>query len=147
MDEFRIRQAREGDADAIRELVVSGGINPAGVDWRNFVVAETRNGVVVGCGQVRPHYSDLLELASIAVQPQFRRRGIARSIVGILLDRGPRPIYLTCRSGLEDMYRRFGFVAVGLEQAPRFFRRFARILAVHDQLSISGERLVVMKLE
>ncbi len=55
-----------------------------GLDWRRFLVAVTPQGEMVGCGQIKPQ-GDLRMLASIAVLPAWRGRGVARRIIERLL--------------------------------------------------------------
>ena len=144
MAESTLRPATEKDASAIRRLIHEVGINPMDLDWQRFVVAVDSSGTMLGCGQLKPHGKDIIELASIAVEPGFRSRGIARAIIEHLLGKASRPVYLTCRSGLESFYTNWGFRVIGFDEMPAYFRRLARLANVMGLLI--NERLLVMKL-
>ena len=147
MAEYTLRPAVEAEAAAIQELIHLVGINPTGLDWRRFLVAVTPEGQIIGCGQLKPHGRDLLELASIAVLPDHRGEGIARMVIERLLTGSPRPLYLTCVSSLEPFYERFGFQAVEYDQMPRYFQRLSKLAGLVFTLSRRGETLSVMKLK
>ena len=67
MAEYTLQAALESDFPAIRGLIHETGINPMGLDWRRFTIARSAQGVLVGCGQLKPHGDGTVELASIAV--------------------------------------------------------------------------------
>lgn len=143
--DFVIRQARREDCGAIRELVLTGRINPTGLDWRRFVVAATPQGEVIGCGQVKPHRDGSRELASIAVAPEWRRRGVGRAIVERLLEEHPGELYLMCRQELGGFYEKAGFRAVGPAELPEYFRRVSRLAGFLSGVWSGGSRLLVMR--
>jgi len=147
MRDFSLREALETDSSTIRQLIHAVGINPTGLDWRRFVLAVNAQGTVIGCGQIKPHGREILELASLAVRSEFRGRGIARAIIEQLLGSSDRPIYLMCRSRLGPLYGKFGFRPIGHDQMPRYFQRISTLAGLSESLMKSGERLLVMKLE
>ncbi|MFN8425135.1 MAG: GNAT family N-acetyltransferase [Anaerolineales bacterium] len=49
-----------------------------------------------------------LELASIAVRPEYQGQGIAALVIEYLLKDSPRPLYLTCVSRMGAFYQKFG---------------------------------------
>lgn len=146
---YSLRPARETDLSTIKELIYSSEINPMGLDWRRFIIAEDPSGEVIGCGQIKPHGKDLLELASIAVKRVRRNQGVARAIIERLLTNSPRPLYLMCRSRLEPLYEKFGFHAIPYDQMPRYFQRISRLAGWVDMVAKfgEGEGLSVMKLQ
>src|ERR1043165_2408750 len=79
-----VRPATVADQPAIRRIVRQARINPTGLAWPRFVVAEAE-GQVGGTGQVKPHRDGSRELASIATVPEMQRRGVARQIIEALL--------------------------------------------------------------
>jgi len=66
-------------------LINRVGINPLGLDWKRFIVAETHYGGFIGCGQLKPPKDSSLELASIAVDASYRGQGVARAMIEHLL--------------------------------------------------------------
>ncbi len=144
MAEYTLRPATEDDSAFIKELVHRVGINPLGLDWHRFVIAVDRSGKMLGCGQLKPHGSETIELASIAVEPEFRHQGVARMIIEHLIIRAPRPLYLTCRSGLGSFYEKWGFHPIEPDEMPPYFRRLARLAGVMN--IFFDDRLLVMRL-
>ena len=144
--DFSLRSAEERDAKAIRDLIHRVQINPMGLDWHHFVLAVDKSGGILGCGQLKPHGSDILELASIAVEPRFRKQGIARAVIEHLISQAPRPLYLTCLSSMGSFYEKWGFHEVGADDMPAYFRRLVRLTSLMPALVGRGERLLVMKL-
>ncbi|MBI2333750.1 MAG: GNAT family N-acetyltransferase [Chloroflexi bacterium] len=146
MDTYQIRPALESESSQIKDLIHEVGINPTGLDWRRFLVAVDGSGKVIGCGQIKPHGKDILELASIAVTPGYQKQGIARKIIEILLAENPRPLYLMCIEHNGPMYEKFGFRAVGYEEMPRYFQRMQKLFNVAKAVRRVEEGLLVMKL-
>jgi N-acetylglutamate synthase-like GNAT family acetyltransferase len=142
-----IRTARESDSARIRSLILSVGINPTGLDWRRFVVAVDNSDQMIGCGQLKPHGEEILELASIAVHAEQRGQGVARAIIEHLLSDSPRPLYLMCESSLGPFYEKFDFRAVPYEAMPRYFQRISKLAGLVTSLARREERLLVMKLQ
>ena len=121
---FTLRPATKVDFPAIRRLIHAVGINPMALDWRRFTIAVDADDRLVGCGQVKPHKDGSLELASIAVLPEWRKQGVARAIILHLLETYPRPLYLTCRGRLGPFYEKFGFQEMTAPaDLPPYFRR------------------------
>jgi len=149
MTNYTLRPARETDSPSIKQLIYAGEINPMGLDWKRFVVAVSPNGKVVGCGQLKPHGKETLELASIVVSSGYRNQGIARAIIEHLLADSPRPLYLMCRSRLEPLYEKFGFRSISSEEMPRYFQRISKLAGWVETFARSGEGdgLSVMKLQ
>jgi len=140
-----IRPAHETEAAAIRDLIHRVGINPMGLDWRRFVVAVNDRDEMIGCGQLKPHGQDVLELASIAVYPEHQGQGVARAIIEHLLSDSPRPLYLMCQSSLGPFYEKFGFQAIAYEEMPRYFQRISKLAGLVTSLAHQEERLLIMK--
>jgi N-acetylglutamate synthase-like GNAT family acetyltransferase len=139
---FALRQANEQDERTIKALVRASNINPLGIHWQRFIVAEDADRIV-GIGQVKVHGDGSRELASIATVPDRQREGIATAVIEALLasDAGTSssPLYLTCRAPTRPFYERFGFHTVEqLADMPPYFRRIMRIARV---LFAIGSRL------
>ncbi|PWB70088.1 MAG: hypothetical protein C3F07_17825 [Anaerolineales bacterium] len=147
MSTIKLRPARETESSQIRDLIHLTGINPMGLDWRRFVVAVDDRDQVLGIGQIKPHGTDILELASLAVYPQHRGKGVARAIIEHLLKDSPRPLYLMCESSLGKLYEKFGFRGIPYEEMPRYFQRISKLAGLATTLARREERLLVMKLQ
>jgi N-acetylglutamate synthase-like GNAT family acetyltransferase len=143
-----MRPARKDDFPAIRSLIHAVHINPTGLDWRHFLVAETLTGAFLGCGQIKPHSDGSRELASIAVLGQARGQGVARKMIETLLLReSRRPLYLMCRSRLKLLYTKFGFRPIGPDLMPPYFQRISRIERIFNSSGQQQDRLLVMRLD
>jgi len=145
LDSFTLRPATEIDFPRIKALIRQARINPTKLDWRRFTVAVSKE-EVVGCAQLKPVPGGLTELASLAVNPTYQHQGIGRALIEQLLNTTPRPIYLTCRSSLGVLYKKFGFCILGVEELPAYYRRLKCLAGVFMQLSRRNETLFVMKL-
>lgn len=144
MAEFVIRKPRESESGQIDELIHLVGINPTGLDWKRFMVAVSPDGKVIGCGQLKPHGREILELASIAVTPEHRGEGIARGIIETILMDSPRPLYLMCMSHNGQMYEKFGFHVIPYEKMPRYFQRIRKLFNIATVLKRTEELLVMI---
>jgi len=147
MTTFSLRPAQESESGIIRDLIHLTGINPMGLDWKRFIVAVNDSERVIGVGQVKPHGTEILELASIAVFPEYRGQGVARAIIEYLLKDSPRPLYLMCQSSLGPFYEKFGFRSLAYAEMPRYFQRIRKLAGIVTTLARREERLLVMKLQ
>ncbi len=142
---FSLRPATSADAKTIRRIIHLVGINPTGLSWQRFIVAVDANGSLIGCGQVKPHRDRSLELASIAVLPEWRSKGVARAIIERLLGQFPGTLYLTCRSRLEPLYRKFGFETIEYDKMPPHFQQISRLANLYNRLIHAPDHLSVMR--
>ena len=87
-------------------------------------LAAVRDGVV--CGYlVCSRYADVWHLMNVAVAPEARRQGIARSLMGELLERLPAKAQITLEVRRSNepalaMYESLGFRAAGVR--PRYYQ-------------------------
>lgn len=143
---FHLRPAIESDALKIRGLIRRVGINPMDLNWRHFIVADTSDGVFIGCAQLKHHKDGSIELASLAVEDEFRGQGVARALIEQLLTQSPRPLYLMCRQELGVFYELFGFKVIGPESMPPYFRRMLKVLKIFVFLT-RHEGPLIMRLD
>ena len=145
MFDFSVRPATQPDFSLIEGLIQQTRLNPAGLDWRRFVVAFSAEGDFMGCGQVKLHGPNLLELASLAVRKRYRGLGVAGAMIEVLLFVHPRPVYLMCRSGLGSFYEKFGFSTLLFDDMPMYFQRVSQVMAGLDVMQQMQETLIVMR--
>jgi N-acetylglutamate synthase-like GNAT family acetyltransferase len=143
MNNFEIRPATKQDFPTIRSLVSKARINPTGLGWERFWVAEAA-GEVVGCGQVKPHKDGSRELASLVVHPAWRGRGLARTLIEHFLEIEEGPLYLTCRADLGPFYQKFGFGTVAVEEMPKYFRLVYKFINAGKLVGLEELRILVM---
>ena len=141
---FRLREAQAADQKMIRRIVRQARINPFGIYWSNFLIAEV-DGRIAGIGQIKVHGDGSRELASIAVRPEFQHQGIARAIIESLLTGEEGILFLTCLRKMEGFYQPFGFRrATGAELSPdmarldRLNQWFSRIATLVTSRPVGG---------
>jgi N-acetylglutamate synthase-like GNAT family acetyltransferase len=153
MVDFSLRPAVDADLPLIREWVRDNGINPLGLDWERFTVAETSRDQVIGCVQLKPHRDGTLELASLVVAENWRGRGVARALVEhVLADHSGSAnhngsLYVMCRSGLGPLYEKFGFRELEEEEMPRYYRRITKLAGIINRFRDKDEYLMIMRQE
>jgi N-acetylglutamate synthase-like GNAT family acetyltransferase len=140
-----MRPATLAEASTIRYIISQVRINPLALDWHRFILATDSYGKVIGCGQVKPHSDGSLELASIAVLPEWRNKGVARRLIEYLLEQHPGTIYLTCQSQLGTMYQKFGFQAIQTAEMTPYFKRLSRIVTLVNKLIRQPHTMLVMR--
>ena len=142
-----IRAATAVDQKAITQLVRSARINPFGLHWPRFIVAEAA-GQLVGVGQIKILGDGTPELASIAVTPACQGLGIGGAIVETLIARAAGPLYLRCASHNESYYPRFGFRTLTPKEMPgnlaRTYRIANRVMQVINWFTGSQGQLLIM---
>jgi N-acetylglutamate synthase-like GNAT family acetyltransferase len=144
--DFLLRPALESDAVKIRDLIRRADINPFDLNWQHFIVAETAGGAFIGCAQLKRHKDQSVELASLAVEIEYRGQGVARALIEHLLTQSPRPLYLMCRPELGVFYAPFGFKAIGADEMSPYFRRLVRVIRVFVSL-VRREGPLIMRLD
>jgi N-acetylglutamate synthase-like GNAT family acetyltransferase len=146
MSKFSLRPANSKDFPAIKRLIHLVQINPTGLNWRRFVVAVDKSGRMLGCGQLKPHGRGIVELASIAVEPSDRNKGVARAVIEYLIKQTPRPLYLTCLSSMGVFYEKWGFRPITMNEMPTYFRRLVQLVKMIPSWGEHADKLLVMKL-
>jgi len=147
MIHFTLRPARQSESSQIKDLIHLVGINPMSLDWKRFIVVVNDRDEMIGCGQIKPHGTEILELASIAVDPEFQGKGVGSAIIEQLLANSPRPLYLFCESSRGSLYEKFGFRSLAYAEMPRYFQRISKLAGLAAALARRDESLLVMKLQ
>ncbi len=127
-DDRIVFRVAETPADLLRVMVVRGIVfhDEQGVDWADEFDADDAAAVhVVGEADGQPVASGRLclledgwaKLGRVAVREQWRGRGYAHGMVGVLLQeaarRGARKLKLHAQVYLEDFYAGYGFKRQG----------------------------------
>ncbi len=142
---IHLRQATAGDASWIKQMVRRERLNPLGIKWQRFWVAVDTAGEITGCAQVKRHRDGSHELASLVVTREWRGKGVARGLIEKLVGIYSGEVFLMCRAGLGDFYRRFGFEVVEFARMPPYFQRIWRLAAVFEAVGPGDEKLLVMR--
>ena len=145
MTSYALRSATAADAPRIRNLVRTAHLNPTGLDWERFTVAETPSGGVIGCVQIKPHRDGSDELASLVVASDYQGQGIARALAEQITGLYEGTLYLMCRATLGGFYEKFGFRGIHNPEAlPTYFRRISKLASLAEVLSKDGDSLLIM---
>lgn len=135
-DTYVVRRATPADLDAMMALETAMFVNDA---WSTetmaseltnstayYLVAEADGEVVAYSGVLAPIGSPDSDVQTITVAPAWRRRGIARDLMGRMLaeavDRGARETFLEVRvdnPGAQALYESLGFE--GIATRPRYY--------------------------
>ncbi|MBP7240444.1 GNAT family N-acetyltransferase [Amaricoccus sp.] len=113
-----IRAALVGEAPLIRALMKGERLNPVGVDWRNFLVAEDA-GAVIGIVQLRPAGVGAVEIGSLVVRADRRRGGLGRLLVdAAVAAAGSRRALIVTAFARARFYEAWGFSPIPARAAP-----------------------------
>jgi amino-acid N-acetyltransferase len=126
------RRATEPDQPAIRALVHGERLNPIGINWPNFLVADI-GGRIVGAAQIRKHSDGSRELGSLVVAKDMRGHGIASRLVDALLAEEREPVWLITPESRANIYHPWGFQPIEPAEAPvkvRHNYRMGRLASV-----------------
>lgn len=117
-----IRQASADDQDAILALARGERVNPNGLHWPNFVVAE-RDGDLVGAIQIKVHRDGAREVGSLVVARHLRDQGIAARLIDACLSGHTGRLLAVTGRKYANHYARWGFAPIAPRQAPRSVMR------------------------
>lgn len=145
MTQPHLRPATAEDLPAIQSLVRAAQINPTGLKWPRFTIAESAARLIIGCGQIKPHRDGSHELASLVVDPAYRGQGIARTLVEHLTEIHAGELYLMCRASLGGFYKKLGFEVLPEPQMPLYFRKINRLATLAEILRQENETLLIMR--
>lgn len=141
MQPVDIREARTSDVRAVRQLVDTYAsdrilLSKATVtlfeDIQEFYVAEV-DGVVVGCGALHVLWEDLAEVRTLAVDKEYRGRGIGDLLLRRLLQQarhlGVARVF--CLTFEVEFFSRHGFAEI--DGAPVSHDVFEQLLESYDE--------------
>lgn len=141
--EVLIRPGTEGDAAVIRQTIKAAGLDPTGLDWRRFKLAEAGEGELLGMCQVR-RYWDTRELGSLWVRKDCRGQGLGGKLIRACLAEESPPVHLECVAARQPYYEQHGFRRVPVLQAPRGLR-FKSAIGGTIARVFFRQRIVVMR--
>lgn len=127
-DAFVIRPAMVGDVPAMAEIINGFAAKQIMLPRsqfqfyqhvRDFCVIE-HEGEIIGCGALQFVWSDMAEIRSLAVKPEWQGRGLGRRLVECLLKEArahgiPRVFCLTYQ---DAFFARMGFHVIPRESLP-----------------------------
>lgn len=112
------RDATEEDIPEIFTLVHAVRGSTSKMRKEDFIVACVE-GKIVGCVRIKETSEGVHKMSSLAVDPNFRMRGIDVEIVSRMLEKfSRRPVYVICFAEREQFYMKNGFYRVSPSELP-----------------------------
>ncbi len=123
-EKFRVRRARTADVHGMlhliepyvqRRILLGKERVTLFEDIQEFVVAESEDGALIGCGALHVIWEDLGEIRTIAVDDAWLRHGIGHAIL-TELEHHARDLGLSrlfCLTFETDFFGRHGFEPIG----------------------------------
>jgi len=133
----------EKDFDVVMKLLTEiGGDRSPDMPIKDFIVAKDGN-KLVGCARIKKFPDGCLELASLAVDSDYRRMGIGKVLVAKILEREPsRPIYLMCSIEKEPFYELNGFEKIEAKDLSASLKEeYERVLT---RVKIPADQILIM---
>lgn len=125
---FTVRSARTSDVAKIRDLVRPLAVDRILLDKeavtyyesiQEFVIAETANGEVVGCGGLHVIWEDIAEIRTLASSAEYRGQGVGHVLIEELRSRaqavGVSRIF--CLTFEVAFFERHGFTVMADQSA------------------------------
>lgn len=145
VDALLLRPAYRSDQNLIKVMVRRARLNPFGLKWERFTIAENKGGEIVGCVQLKPHGDGSQELASLVVSRPWRRLGVGSRLVSAVKTQADGELWLMCRQSLVTYYRRFGFEAVhDVSAMSPYFRRIWQLARLLHVFTSEANGLAIM---
>ncbi len=127
--DINIRKARLTDVQAIinvtREFGKEGVMIPLSIGdtierVRNFLVAESPDGTVIGCIAVDATWDRLVEIRSLAVGKEWQKHGIGRMLVNAALKEATEfgALEVFTLTYVPDFFQKFGFEIIDRATLP-----------------------------
>ena len=127
--EFTFRKAVIADVPVMHKLINSlagnnemlpRSLNQLYDTLRDFWVCEA-DGAVCGCCALHIMWKDLVEIRSVAISPNYQRRGIGKKLVHIAIDEArqlglPQVFLLTYK---PEYFKKFGFRIIDKHTLPQ----------------------------
>lgn len=119
---IKYRKANLEDTPLILDILNSASGDIEDIKAEQFLIAEDKN-KIVGCVRIK-NINNFLMLASLAVLPDYRKKGIGSALVTrVIGGNAKRPVYLFCNVKNKSFYEKFGFKTVKNGDIPENLRK------------------------
>jgi N-acetylglutamate synthase-like GNAT family acetyltransferase len=102
---MRIRNAKKADSPQILNLAKKLELDYSGMEADDFLVAEDSRKIVGICALKK--HKDCLELCSLGVDENHRKRGLGKKLVLGVLKKAKSEVYLA--TIIPELFEKFGF--------------------------------------
>ncbi|MHC6591384.1 amino-acid N-acetyltransferase [Arthrobacter sp. C152] len=140
---FRIRPARTSDVPLIKKLVAPLAEERILMaketvayyeSLQEFLIAESDDGEVIGCGALHVMWEDLAEIRTLAASQEWRGKGVGHILVETLLEQaralGVGRVF--CLTFEVDFFKRHGFEVMA-DQSAVDPEVYSELLRSHDE--------------
>ncbi len=138
--DISIRDATEDDLEAIKVLMSTYFLDIEGISADSFAVAEVDGRIIGACALV---YDTFPEIHSIAVHPNYRGKGIGKSLIHYLLPRARDESSVYARTTSPGFFEKAGFV----ETDPLKKTEIWEDCEECDRLNTCNQSVMCLKLE
>jgi len=126
---------------AIRRAVfkLSSFLLTSRVYWRHFIVAETAEGTIIGCCQIKPHRCGIREVTTVCIDREWRNGIVVSKLGKFVTANTPHPLWGTCMDNhIAFQKRNGGVLVVDPRLMPSYLRRRQRLF--NFILRIAGKK-------
>jgi len=136
-------RATSDDTQILMEILRAVRGDTKDMSGEQFVIAKNAE-KIIGCTRIK-QLIDCLELASVAVLPEYRKQGIGLALVKYILETdNRRPIYLLCFAETCNFYLKAGFNIIDLNLLPNSLKQeYDRVALL---LKASNKRIEAMSI-
>lgn len=144
MEETIYRKSNKGDLPQILEMLVAFDLDASNMVADGFLVA-AQGCRVLGCARITELSDGNIELSSVAVVEDCRKKGIGGKIIQILLGwEKRRPVYLMCRRRNQKFYEEQGFKEIQDDLLPALYRDMVE-RKISKERAITGDGLAMIR--
>lgn len=142
-DSFHLRPARTSDVPLIKKLVAPLAEERILMaketvayyeSLQEFLIAESSDGDVIGCGALHVMWEDLAEIRTLAASEEWRGKGVGHVLVETLLEqaRALGVARVFCLTFEVDFFKRHGFEVMA-DQSAVDPEVYSELLRSHDE--------------
>lgn len=138
------RQSQQSDLPQILNLLTKARGDTSNLDVNALWVA-IDNDKVIGCVRIKDLTNECFELASLAVDKDYRNQKIGSALIQkLLVNYKKRPIYLLCFKENENFYGNNGFKLIQIDDLSKILKE--EYFRVKDIFSQENKVIIGMRI-
>jgi N-acetylglutamate synthase-like GNAT family acetyltransferase len=144
MEEIIYRKSNKDDLPQILAMMEAFDLNAANIIDDGFLVAAAGSRIL-GCARITEIGDGNIELSSMAVAEDCRKKGIGSKIIKMLLAAEKRrPVYLMCKRKNQEFYEEQGFKEIRDDLLPAAYKSKIDLI-ISPTRRIIGDGLAMIK--
>jgi N-acetylglutamate synthase and related acetyltransferases len=144
MEEIIYRKSNTDDLPQILEMLVAFDLDASNMVADGFLVAAAGSRIL-GCARITEIGDGNIELSSVAVAEDRRKKGIGSKIIKMLLAAEKRrPMYLMCKRRNQKFYEEQGFKEIRDDLLPAAYKSKVDLI-ISPTRRITGDGLAMIK--